>query len=109
MKPDVTIDSVSMNSMGWLRETVDLPAPQSQTDTVVVPGRNAPIRFSEALGRVSYQPRTFEITLSMLGSRQRFHQMVSEVVNRFAGHLVSVVFSEEPNFYMIGTRQATPS
>ena len=109
MKPDVTIDSVSMNSMGWLRETVDLPAPQSQTDTVVVPGRNAPIRFSEALGRVSYQPRTFEITLSMLGSRQRFHQMVSEVVNRFAGHLVSVVFSEEPNFYMIGTLQATPS
>ena len=109
MKPDVTIDSVSMNSMGWLRETVDLPAPQSQTDTVVVPGRNAPIRFSEALGRVSYQPRTFEITLSMLGSRQRFHQMVSEVVNRFAGHLVSVVFSEEPKFYMIGTLQATPS
>lgn len=109
MKPDVTIDSVSMNSMGWLRETVDLPAPQSQTDTVVVPGRNAPIRFSEALGRVSYQPRTFEITLSMLGSRQRFYQMVSEAVNCFAGHLVSVVFSEEPKFYMIGTLQATPS
>ena len=109
MKPDVTIDSVSMNSMGWLRETVDLPAPQSQTDTVVVPGRNAPIRFSEALGRVSYQPRTFEITLSMLGSRQRFHQMVSEAANRFAGHLVSVIYSEEPDFYMVGTLQAAPS
>nr|DAK77188.1 MAG TPA: hypothetical protein [Caudoviricetes sp.] len=107
MKTDITI--VSMNSMGWLREKINLPAPQSQTDTVVVLGRNAPIRFSEALGRVSYQPRTFEITLSMLDSRERFHQMVSEVVNRFAGHLVSVVFSEEPNFYMIGTLQAIPS
>ena len=109
MKLDVTIDSVSMNSMGWLRETITLPAPQSQTDTVVVPGRNAPIRFSEALGRVSYQPRTFEITLSMLGSRQRFNQMVSEAVNRFAGHLVSVIYSEEPDFYMVGTLQAAPS
>lgn len=109
MKPDVTIDSVSMSSMGWLRETVNLPAPQSQTDTVVVPGRNAPIRFSEALGRVSYQPRTFEITLSMLGSRQRFNQMVNEVVNRFAGHLVSVIYSEEPDFYMVGTLQAAPT
>ena len=109
MKPDVTIDSVSMSSMGWLRETVNLPTPQSQTDTVVVPGRNTPIRFSEALGRVSYQPRTFEIALSMLGSRERFNQMVSEAVNRFAGHLVSVVFSEEPDFYAIGTLQAASS
>lgn len=109
MKPDVTIDYVSMNSMGWLRETINLPAPQSQTDTVVVPGRNAPIRFSEALGRVSYQPRAFEITLSMLGSREYFNQMVSEAVNRFAGHLVSVIYSEEPDFYMVGTLQAAPS
>ena len=109
MKPDVTIESVSMSSMGWLRETVNLPTPQSQTETVVVPGRNTPIRFSEALGRVSYQPRTFEITLSMLGSRERFNQMVSEVVNRFAGHLVSVVYSEEPDFYTVGTLQAAPT
>jgi hypothetical protein len=109
MKPDVTIESISMNSMGWLRETIKLPTPQSQTDTVVVPGRNTPIRFTEALGRVSYQPRTFEITLSMLGSRKKFNQMVSEMVNRFAGHLVSVVYSEDPDFYMVGTLEAEPS
>lgn len=109
MKPDVTIESVSMSSIGWLRETVNLPTPHSQTETVVVPGRNTPIRFSEALGRVSYQPRAFEITLSMLGSRKRFNQMVSEVVNRFAGHLVSVVYSEEPDFYMVGTLQVAPT
>jgi hypothetical protein len=109
MKPDVTIESISMNSMGWLRETIKLPTPQSQTDTVMVPGRNTPIRFTEALGRVSYQPRTFEITLSMLGSRKKFNQMVSEMVNRFAGHLVSVVYSEDPDFYMVGTLEAEPS
>ena len=28
----------------WLREEIDFPTPQSQTNTVVVPGRNAPIR-----------------------------------------------------------------
>ena len=58
MIPDVTINGVSMRSLGWLRETVDFPAPQSQSSTIVVPGRNSPIRFTEALGRVS----TSEIT-----------------------------------------------
>ena len=28
--------------------------PQSQTNTIVVPGRNSPIRYTEALGTVSY-------------------------------------------------------
>ena len=61
MKPDVTINGVSMLSLGWLRETVNFPTPQSQSNTITVPGRNSPIRFTEALGRVAYQPRSFDI------------------------------------------------
>ena len=49
MKPDVTINRVSMLSLGWLRETVNFPTPQSQSNTITVPGRNSPIRFTEAL------------------------------------------------------------
>ena len=75
MRADVKINDLWMFAMGWLREEIDFPTPQSQTNTVVVPGRNAPIRFTEALGRVSYQPRSFSITLSMLGSREKFNQM----------------------------------
>ena len=48
MKPDVTINEVSMLSLGWLRETVNFPTPQSQSNTITVPGRNSPIRFTEA-------------------------------------------------------------
>lgn len=96
MKPDILIDSVSMNALGWLRETVNFPTPQSQSDTVIVSGRNSPIRFTEALGRVSYQPRSFELTFSMLGTRAAFTQMVNEIANRFSGHLVQVICSEEP-------------
>ena len=66
-----------MNALGWLRETVNFPTPQSQSDTVIVPGRNSPIRFTEALGRVSYQPRSFELTFSMLGTRAALNQMVN--------------------------------
>lgn len=106
MRPDVSLNGVSMSSFGWLRETVSFPIPQSQAETITVPGRNSPIRFTEALGRVSYQPRSFNITLSMLGSRSKFDMMVSEVVNLFAGHLVSVIRSEEPGFYVVGTVQA---
>ncbi len=76
-----------MASLGWLRESVNFPTPQSQTDTLVVPGRNSPIRYTQALGRVSDQPRSFEILLSMLGSRAAFNEKVSEAANRFAGQL----------------------
>ena len=106
MIPDVKINGTSMLSLGWLRETVDFPTPKSQTNTVVVPGRNSPIRFTEALGRVSYQPRSFEITLTMLGTRAEYDSMVSEAVNRYAGQLVQVICSEEPDLYYIGTIEA---
>ena len=91
MKPDVTINGVSMLSLGWLRETVNFPTPQSQSNTITVPGRNSPIRFTEALGRVAYQPRSFDMTFSMLGDRADFDSLVSVVVNQFAGKLCQVI------------------
>ena len=109
MKPDVTINEVSMLSLGWLRETVNFPAPQSQSNTIVMPGRNSPIRFTEALGRVAYQPRSFDMTFSMLGNRARYDQLVSTVVNLLAGQLCRVILSEAPTLYAIGTIEAAPS
>ena len=109
MRPDVTIGGVSMASLGWLRESVNFPTPQSQTDTLVVPGRNSPIRYTQALGRVSYQPRSFEILLSMLGSRAAFNEKVSEAANRFTGQLVPVICSEEPGLYALGTLELAPT
>jgi hypothetical protein len=109
MKPDIMLDGISVTSLGWLRESVNFPTPQSQSETITVPGRNAPIRYTEALGRVSYQPRSFDITLSMLGSRSKYNEMVGEVVNRFAGQLVQVICNEEPNLYCYGTLEAAPT
>ena len=109
MKPDVTINGVSMLSLGWLRETVNFPTPQSQSNTITVPGRNSPIRFTEALGRVAYQPRSFDMTLSMLGDRADYDRLVSVVVNQFAGQLCRVTLSEDPTLYAIGTLEATPT
>ena len=108
MIPDVKLNNVSMLNLGWLRESINFPAPQSQSNTIVVPGRNSPIRYTEALGRVSYQPRTFDITLSMLGTREKFNQMSEQIVNRFAGRLVDVILSEEPALYYVGTLEITP-
>ena len=103
MKPDVMINGVSMLSLGWLRESISFPTPQSQKETLVVPGRNSPIRFSKALGRVAFQPRTFEITLTMLGDRVDYDRMVEETVNAFAGQLARVMTTEEPDLYAVGT------
>ena len=109
MKPDVTINGISMLSLGWLRETVNFPTPQSQSNTITVPGRNSPIRFSEALGRVAYQPRTFEMNFSMLGNRTEYDQLVSAVVNQFSGQLCQVIVSDTPELYAVGTLEAEPS
>lgn len=108
MRPDILINSISLFQMGWLRESIDFPKPQSQSETVVVPGRNSPIRFTEALGSVSFQPRAFTIVLSMLGTRGNFNDKVSAIVNQFAGRLVNVICSEEPSLYCVGTIEATP-
>lgn len=109
MRPDIKINNISMNSLGWLRETVSFPTPKAQSNTIVVPGRNAPIRYTEALGRVSFEPRTFQMQFSMLGSREKYNVMVSEVANMFNGILSEVVTSEEPTLSLIGTLKVTPS
>ena len=109
MRPDVKLNELWVSGLGWLREGVNFPTPQSQTNTIVVPGRNSPIRYTEALGRVSYQPRSFEIVLSMLGTRTRFNAMVSTIVNQYAGQLTKVICSEEPGLYAIGTLEMAPA
>ena len=108
MIPDVTLNGKSIREMGWIRENIDFPTPQSQTNTIVVPGRNSPIRYTEALGRVSYQPRSFIIVLSILGTRKQYDQKVSELVNQYAGKLIKVIRSEEPDVYALGTVEFAP-
>ena len=108
MKPDVTINGVSMLGLGWLRETVNFPTPQSQNETLTVPGRSAPIRFSAALGRVAYQPRSFDMTFTMLGDRADYNTLVSATVNQFAGLLCRVTLTEDPTLYALGTLEAAP-
>lgn len=109
MIPDVYLNGTSMFSLGWLRESIDFPTPQSQSNTITVPGRNSPIRFTEALGRVSYQPRSFTITLSMLGTRERFNSMTTVLANKYAGQLTKVILSEEPKLYAVGTLELNPT
>jgi hypothetical protein len=109
MITDIYINDMSMMKMGWIRENIEFPVPESQTETVVVPGRNAPIRFSEALGMISFKPRVFTITLSMLGTRSQFDAQVFIASNQYAGRLCKVRTSEEPNLYVIGTLQLIPS
>ena len=109
MKPDVTINGVSMLNLGWLRETVNFPTPQSQSNTIVVPGRNSRICYTEALGRAAYEPRSFDMTFSMLGRRAYYDNLVADAVNLFAGRLCRVILSENPTLYAVGTLEAEPS
>lgn len=109
MRPDIKINGISMAGLGWLRENVSFPTPVAQSNTIVVPGRNTPIRYTEALGRVSYEPRSFQMQFTMHGTREKYNVMVSEVSNMFNGVLSEVVTSEEPTLYLVGTLKVTPS
>lgn len=109
MRPDIKINGISMMGLGWLRETISFPTPKAQSNTIVVPGRNSPIRYTEALGKLSFEPRTFQMQFSMLGSREKYNKMVCEVANQFQGVLSKVITSEEPNLYVKGTLSVTSS
>ncbi len=41
MRPDVKLNEIWVSGLGWLRESVNFPTPQSQMNTIVVPGRNS--------------------------------------------------------------------
>ena len=106
---DVILNGKSMYEKGWIREKIDFPTPKPQSNTIVVPGRNTPIRYTEALGRTSYQPRSFTITLSMSGTREKFNEMVIDVANEYSGKLTRVVCSDSPDVFALGTLEVTPS
>lgn len=36
MTPDISLNGASVADMGWLREKISFPTPQSQTNTIVV-------------------------------------------------------------------------
>lgn len=88
---------------------MSFPTPVAQSNTIVVPGRNTPIRYTEALGRVSFEPRSFQMIFTMHGSRDKYNVMVSEASNMFNGVLSEVITSEEPTLYMVGTLKVAPS
>lgn len=58
---------------------------------------------------MAYQPRSFDMTFSMLGDRADFDILVSMVVNQFAGKLCRVTLTEDPALYAVGTLEAAPS
>lgn len=109
MIPDVSINGLSMLGLGWLRENVEFPTPKAVSEYVVVPGRNTPIRYTNAFGKISYEPRSFTITLTMLGTRSEYDEKVSQVVNKIVGRLCQVICSENSELYVVGTIQAEPS
>lgn len=109
MRPDIKINGISMAGLGWLRENVSFPTPVAQSNTIVVPGRNTPIRYTEALGRVSFEPRSFQMIFTMYGNREKYNVMVSEVSNMFSGVLSKIITSEEPTLYLVGTLKVTPT
>lgn len=58
---------------------------------------------------MAYQPRSFDMTFSMLGTRSEYNQLVSAVVNQFAGQLCRVTLTEDPTLYALGTIEAEPA
>ena len=44
----------------------------------------------------------------MLGTRKQYDQKVSELVNQYAGKLIKVIRSEEPDVYALGTVEFAP-
>lgn len=102
---DVYIDKISMLILGLIRESISFPTPTPQVSSVTVLGRNSPIRFNETFGRISYEPRNFEIVLTMLSSRKDFIEKLGYLTNRFLGKVCRITLSETPELFYVGTLQ----
>ena len=103
MKPcDIALNDIWLSESGWLRESIYISVPQPQFETVIVPGRSSPVRFATN----SFEPRTIEAVLTMLGKRSRFDIMVASFMNAYLGKTARIKDSEWPYFYYVGTIQA---
>lgn len=103
LKIGATINGIhTYTDLGLTTEKIEISEPVAKTSLITVPYRPAPIDATEALGGLTYEPRTVRLFTVFVGSHAAWITSTSKIQNRLAGRLCQIKLDEDPNYYWIG-------
>ena len=76
--------------------------PEPKTEYIDVPGRGAPLDFTEFFGDVQYENRKLEFDFLYLEHHSTFTNKYSELLNKLQGRKMKITLSDDPDFYYLG-------
>lgn len=87
-----------------LRVRPEISPPKPQTKLIHVPGTNTVIDLTETLtgGEVKYEPRKIKCIFCVVGGRQNWAKVYSDVLNDVHGKRLKIIMDDDPNYYYIG-------
>lgn len=77
-------------------------APEPRLNLVEVPGRNAPLDLTDAIGPVTFETRQVWFSCREFAGAKRFLLDWSTLLNRYHGQRVRVVFDDDPGYFYEG-------
>ncbi len=92
----------SINDLGLVLQTVNVPLPVPKTSIVDVPGADGVIDLTEAFGSVKMQNRIITMTFTDRDHYRYRYSNGSRVANMLHGKKVQIIFDEDPYYYYYG-------
>lgn len=95
-------DAFDIDTLGIRAHSYAIGAAELQTNYIEIPGRDGALDLTEALGKLSYRNRVVKFSALYFGSEPRWHTMISELLNRFDGRILKVIFDNDPEHFWTG-------
>lgn len=95
-------EQVDIRTLGLRPHSYGIEPPTPKTNYVAVPGMNGSLDLTEAFGQVVYENRQVTFSGLFFGSESQWHQIISDILNRFDGTNIKAIFENDPRYYWEG-------
>lgn len=95
-------DMFDIKDIGLRARAYKISSPELQTNYIEIPGRNGALDLTDALGTAAYKNRTVGFSAIWKGNAKLWHIKNSQILNRFNGKNLRVVFGNDPEYYWTG-------
>lgn len=100
---EITFGQYSQDEFGLLPESVEIEPAQVKTHLISVPGRDAPLDFTESLdGCIHYENRTIIMNMQCFSDDEEYMQMEKKCRNLLHGCKEKIYFDVDPGYYYYG-------
>lgn len=95
-------EAIDIETIGLRSHSYSIEPPTPRTNIVDVPGRNGALDMTDALGRITYQNRRVTFSGIFTGNAEAWHGKISELLNKYSGQTIKVVFGNDPRYFWSG-------